>query len=109
VIVWDANTGEFQRLVGSFGPVNAVSFSPESRWVLGAGPTTALLWATSTGQRFYYLRGHTTTVTAAVFRPDGRRIVTSSSDHTVRGYDCDICPGIDGLIRVAEQRLARLR
>jgi WD40 repeat protein len=107
--VWDPQTGKKpHRLIGQFGAVQAASFSPDGRWVVSAGPTTAILWQPAE-HFFFYLRGHSETLTSASFAPDGRRIVTSSIDGTVRSYDCQVCVGLDGLIALGEARLARLR
>jgi hypothetical protein len=36
-------------------------------------------------------------------------ILSASSDGTVRTYRCDVCVDLEGLIRLAELRLARTR
>jgi WD40 repeat protein len=117
--IWFARSGApFHKLVGAFGDVEAASFSPDGRWLVTAGPYTAILWRVSSGQRLvpgFYLRGHNPKyrshaahLTSASFSPDGRRIVTASLDRTVRMYDCEVCGGLDSLLRLAERRLARI-
>jgi WD40 repeat protein len=71
-----------------------------------AGPRAAGLWPTESGRLFLYLFGHHGALTSASFSPDGRRIITSGDDGTVRLYACDVCPGIDGLVALAKRRLA---
>jgi WD40 repeat protein len=73
-----------------------------------AGPVTAGLWQVSDGRLLLYLRGHTQPLTSASFSPDGRRILTSSRDGTVRTYLCELCGGIDDLQRLANERMAGL-
>jgi WD40 repeat protein len=105
--LWSSRTGGLRHvLVGHFGPVRAVSFSPDGRWIVTAGPVSAGLWPTSTGRLLFYLRGHAGLLTGVSFGPDGRSILTS--DHgTVRVYRCDVCVGLEGLVRIAETRIAR--
>ena len=45
------------------------------------------LWDTSTGTMTAQCRGHTRKVLSVAFRPDGRRLVTTSADGTVRQWD----------------------
>ena len=45
--------------------------------------------------------------TAASFSPDGSRILSSSRDGTVRTYACEVCGGLDALVRTAQSRLWR--
>ena len=82
-----------------------------------AGPRTAGLWDARTGDFFApsglvadpFLRGPVRgPVTAAVFSADGRHIVTSSGDGTVRTFECTVCGGLSELVRLAERRLASL-
>jgi hypothetical protein len=47
-------------------------------------------------------------LTSASFSPDGRRILTSSRDGTVRSYLCQLCGGIDALLGLADTRIAGL-
>ena len=51
-------------------------------------------------------QSHVAPVTSASFSPDGRRVLTSSEDGTVRIYRCEICSGLDGLLALAKRRLA---
>jgi hypothetical protein len=44
-------------------------------------------------------------VLAASFDPTGLRIMAVGADGTFRSYACDVCAGIPGLLRLAEQRI----
>ena len=47
-------------------------------------PQTARIWEVKTFQLLHTLRGHSAPVRAIAFRPDGRRLLTASDDHTAR-------------------------
>jgi WD40 repeat protein len=106
--VWDIKTGTSTLLRGHFGPVFGASFSPDGQLVVTAGPITAGLWEAGSGKLISYLRGHDLPLTSASFSPDGKRILTSSRDGTVRSYTCEVCGGLDDLVRAAESRLDTL-
>jgi WD40 repeat protein len=107
--LWDAETGDPLRvLVGHYAVVSGVTFSPDGRWLVTAGPSTAGLWEVSSGRLLLFLRGHEPgrRLRSAMFAPTGSRILTAGEDGTIRAWHCDICPGVDGLLALAEQRLA---
>jgi WD40 repeat protein len=86
--------------------------------VVTTGRTAVGLWDLSTGRFFAptglagdpFIRGHASgPLTSATFAPDGRRILTSAGDGTVRTYVCRLCGGVRDLIHLAKARLATLR
>ena len=104
--IWDVATGETRMILrGHFGPVQDARFSPDGRWVVTAGPGRAGLWDARTGGLVTLLRGHRGLLTSAAFSPSGRAIVTGGVDGTVRTYRCDLCGGLDELVRLADRRL----
>jgi WD40 repeat protein len=104
--IWSVAAGRpLQTLVGHFAIVSEASFSPDDRMVVTAGPVSAGLWLRA-GEAPGYLRGHSSKVTSAAFAPDGITIVTASRDGTVRRFRCALCQPIDGLLRLARERLA---
>ena len=104
--IWDARTGETLHVLrGHSSTVFDASFSPNGRWVVTAGPTTAGLWDARTGEYVYFLQGHKGGhLTAAEFRSPSL-IVTSGADG-VRAFPCDTCGGLGELLRLAERRLS---
>ena len=103
--IWDAHTGEtVWVLSGHFGTVFDASFSPNGRWVVTGGPTTAGVWDTATGERVYFLQGHGGPVRAAAFTSP-MRIVTRGEDG-VRTFLCDTCGGLKALVALAKRRLS---
>ena len=82
--IWDATTGLLIKEIEGY--VNtSVSFSPNGKYIVA---DTYILEA-QTGKELRKLEGHTDSVTHAVFSPDGKRIVTTSWDHTVRVWNVE--------------------
>ena len=106
--IWDARTGEtVSVLSGHFGTVFDASFSPNGRWVVTGGPTTAGLWDAANGERIFFLRGDGTPVRAAAFSSPTRIVVRGSDG--VRAYVCELCGGLKPLLALADRRLATTR
>ncbi len=61
--------------------------SPGGLGVATTRGNIAQLWDASTGTFLHTLRGHTQLVNDAEYSPDGRRLVTVSSDHTGNVWD----------------------
>lgn len=103
--IWDARTGKtVWVLSGHFGTVFDASFSPNGRWVVTGGPTTAGLWDAATGERIFFLKGHGGPVRAAAFTSPFR--VVTRGDDGVRTYVCETCRGLGALLALAERRLS---
>lgn len=107
VRLWSVASGRLNHtLRAHFAVVSGVAFSPDGRWVVSAGPSTAGVWRADTGRFLAYLRGHTGRLVGAGFGAGGLDVVTAAVDGTVRSYRCDICGGLDELVRLADRRLA---
>ena len=69
------------------GPVNAVAFSPDGRWVaMGSDDQTARVFEARTGKEVSHL-AQQGTVRAVAFSPDGRWVATGSDDQTARVFE----------------------
>jgi WD40 repeat protein len=102
--IWNARTGRTLKVLSGHGStVFDASFSPDGTWVVTAGPATAGLWLSGTGERWYFLRGDGGPIAAAAFASP-TRIVTRGDDG-IRAYHCDLCGGLDSLVAVAQRRL----
>ena len=110
---WDVRTGKlFRVLVGQFGGVLGGAFSPDGRWLVTAGPISAVLWPRDGERPYFYLRGGPSPLrrlTAVSFSPDGRLVLSSSEDGSVRLYTCEVCGDLKALTSIAEARLAAAR
>src|SRR5262249_34884708 len=92
-ILAEAATG---REIASFraGEVfnrKGLAYSPDGRWLAGVGEDrqTVCLWDARTLQPAAQWTGHSADIQSVAFSPDGRRLVSASSDRTVRVWDVD--------------------
>lgn len=101
--VWDVASAqllaEWQAVEPTTGAsqqpmVTHLRLSPDSSLALSAGgapltiaTTIARVWEAKTGRLVSELKGHTSTIAALEFAPDGKRAVTGSWDKTVRIWD----------------------
>jgi WD40 repeat protein/tRNA A-37 threonylcarbamoyl transferase component Bud32 len=100
----DAETGRELAVLGvkDAPPINDAVFSPDGKQVLTRASGSAIsqsdpdhvlafLWDAATGKQLLALKDTDTVCTgnctSIAFRPDGRRILTSSSCHTTRIWD----------------------
>jgi WD40 repeat protein len=67
--------------------VNTASYSPAGDKILYASGRTARLCNLSCDTTFIEFRGHSGEIHSVVFSPDGKKILTGSSDSTVRLWD----------------------
>lgn len=69
--------------------VLAVAYSPDGKTLASSGSSdgTIQLWHVDTGNLVQTLEGHTETVTALTFAPDGKTLVSGSNDDTLRVWE----------------------
>jgi WD40 repeat protein len=103
VKIWDAGTGrEIRTLRGHTAPVRSISFSPDGRQILSstwADEGTARIWDVATGRPILVITAPLAvapgeragrkekSIWSAVFSPDGRRIVASSTEGGATVWD----------------------
>src|SRR5207248_2325032 len=114
--VWSL-AGRLRRLFRSPGGATGAALSPagspvaaaspDGRWIDTAGPFNAGLWQRDAGEPYFFLRGDTGPLTSVSFSPDGKLVLSSSEDGSVRLYRCEVCGNLKALERLATRRLAR--
>jgi WD40 repeat protein len=105
VRMWDVATGDDLFRLQHAYQVNDAEFSPDGRWIVTASGRAGL-YDTRDSTLALRLQGHDRPVASATFDPTGRWIVTGGDDGTVRRYRCDVCGGMNDLMRLAQSRLA---
>ena len=88
--IWNAKTGVFINVLHDKAGINpGVAYSTDGKYILSVGslagydPLTANLWDVNTGKLIYKFE-HSKSVKAARFSGDGEKIITSSTDNTVK-------------------------
>lgn len=102
VWVWDLaqSRAQMRMMTGAQDWIWAVAVSPDGRYTAGTtGPfrppqdreadTSIYLWDSQTGEEVRRFIGHTDTVTAVRFLPDGQHIASASWDGTIRIWSID--------------------
>ena len=101
--VWDANTGRVMHsLIGHRDSVNSCAFNPSGEVLVSASSDATLaVWSVTSGAQMFTLetvtikdgvssqkadkpKGHSDAVNDCCFSPDGKSIVSASSDHTLK-------------------------
>ena len=77
----------FERLALQW--ILAVAFSPDGKTLASSGSSdgTIQLWDVNTGKHLRTLKGHTEMVSALIFSPDGKTLVSGSNDDALRVWD----------------------
>ena len=98
VKVWDAATGEcLKTMRGHEDSVNSVAFSPDGTMIVsGSFDKTVKLWSLTgkswlssvvSGEYLKSMNEHAASVNSVAFSPDGKMIVSGSSDNSVKLWD----------------------
>ncbi|KAK3065548.1 hypothetical protein LTS18_000025 [Coniosporium uncinatum] len=87
---WEALSGICSRTIPHpDSQVNRLCISPDKRWLAAAGHHTVKLYdiKSSNPSPVLTFEGHTSNVTGVAFHCEGKWMVTSSEDHTVKIWD----------------------
>jgi WD40 repeat protein len=92
LMVWDIAKGTVPLKLNppaGFGAILSAAFSPDGKRIAGGTEVSGDIgvWDAVSGQLLAVLKGHSASVDALTFSPDGSRIVSGSRDKTVRVWD----------------------
>jgi len=83
--LWRKYHGEESRVRGHMGPVTAVAFSPDDRWVAsGSADRSIRIWDLGTGLEHRRFAGHQGEVKSIAFSKEGDRLISASEDGSLR-------------------------
>jgi WD40 repeat protein len=86
--VWKVPSGEkMYDILKPSKPPRHPAFSPDGKTLAAIHENQVLFWNVATGKALTGEEGHTSNVAAVACTPDGKRVVTASSDCTVRVWD----------------------
>jgi len=97
ITLWDTTTGsELHRLEGHSGPVTALAFSSDGKWLLSGGSDlrtnnaqgalvdmidhTVRLWEVGTGKELHRFEGHSSSIAAVSFSPNNSLCYSIAAD-----------------------------
>lgn len=96
--IWNVADGtEIRKFTDHRLPATAVAFSHDGNRIVSTDGDAeqprkrglAYVWERQTGKRQLTLNGHTRGVNCALFSPDGKQLVTGSTDETIRIWDAE--------------------
>jgi WD40 repeat protein/TolB-like protein len=97
--IWDTESGAYRECHGgNGGKINSLAYSPDGLFFVSASYSRTMggrgveynkvsIWNAETGQETLVLEGHTSVVNSVAYSPDGRQIISGSTDGTIKIWD----------------------
>ena len=80
-------TGKLEGFLAADGPVHAMTIDEDGKYV-ASGTDKIIIWNINTHEQIQRIEAHTRPICSLSFSPDGQQIVSSSSDSTVKLWNC---------------------
>jgi WD40 repeat protein len=87
VKLWRRPSDVQQRKYDAAAVVNALTVSPDKRLLAASSGNQVQIWTVDDGKVVATLQGHTDAVTGVRFTANGKQVVSSSKDSTIRVWD----------------------
>lgn len=85
--IWDLSTGSLKSTLTKGSGAVCLGISPDSQTLVSASGNTIKIWDLSTGKLKSTIAGHSDAVKSIAISPDGRTLVSGSSDNTIKIWD----------------------
>ena len=85
----DLPIGAIARININEGPINAIAYSQSANRLAVAAAKNIYIYDGDTYKKLMVFAGHTDSVLALAFSPNGKLLVSGSSDETVRSWNAD--------------------
>jgi len=87
--IWDVGNGQPLHVLKGDSYSKGSVLSPDGTRVLTFDGFSGMVWDAESGQQLHVLHWYEGVVQSAAFSPDGKRVVTASSDDTARIWDAE--------------------
>ena len=99
IVLWDVNTGNIIRKIGSSEFVDAVEFSPNGNTIAGGGADGKItLWDTNTWSLIWTINDFPQQVSSIKFSPDGNTIASGSYAGTIKLWNANTGSLVNNII-----------